>query len=71
MLERDAAKKLSGRIEIDDAYVGGERRVDGKAAGGEHVSRNSFSSICRASRSAAHTSSSPAMFMRARRLPWA
>ncbi len=26
MLERDAAKKLSGRIEIDDAYVGGERR---------------------------------------------
>ena len=41
------------------------------AAGGEHVSRNSFSSICRASRSAAHASSSPAMFMRARRLPWA
>ena len=41
------------------------------AGGGEHVSRNSFSSICRASRSAAYTSSSPAMFMRARRLPWA
>src|ERR1700730_5953850 len=39
--------------------------------GGEHVSRNSFSSICRASRSAAYTSSSPAMFIRARRLPWA
>src|SRR5713226_9148058 len=42
------------------------------AVGGvAHVSRNSFSSICRASRSAAYTSSSPAMFMRARRLPWA
>ena len=41
------------------------------AGGGAHVSRNSFSSICRASRSAAYTSSSPAMFMRARRLPWA
>ena len=25
MLERDAAKQLTGRIEIDDAYVGGER----------------------------------------------
>ena len=25
MLERDAAKHLSGRIEIDDAYVGGQR----------------------------------------------
>jgi transposase-like protein len=25
MLERDAAKQLGGRIEIDDAYVGGER----------------------------------------------
>ena len=25
MLERDAAKQLNGRIEIDDAYVGGER----------------------------------------------
>ena len=41
------------------------------AGGAAHVSRNSFSSICRASRSAAYTSSSPAMFMRARRLPWA
>lgn len=26
MMERDAAKKLTGRVEIDDAYVGGERR---------------------------------------------
>jgi len=25
MLERDAAKPLTGRIEIDDAYLGGER----------------------------------------------
>jgi hypothetical protein len=25
MLERDARKRLSGRIEIDDAYLGGER----------------------------------------------
>ena len=40
----------------------------GRAA---HVSRNSFSSICRASRSAAYASNSPAMFTRARRLPWA
>ncbi len=25
MLERDAAKKLSGFVELDDAYLGGER----------------------------------------------
>src|SRR3954464_11942740 len=25
MMERDAAKRLSGRVEIDDAYLGGER----------------------------------------------
>ena len=25
MLERDATKRLTGRIEIDDAYLGGER----------------------------------------------
>jgi transposase-like protein len=25
MLERDAAKRLTGRVELDDAYVGGER----------------------------------------------
>ena len=25
MLERDGAKRLSGRVEIDDAYIGGER----------------------------------------------
>ena len=41
------------------------------AGGAAHVSRNSFSSICRASRSVAYASNSPAMFMRARRLPWA
>ena len=41
------------------------------SAGGEQVSRNSFSSICRASCWAATASSSPAMFMSARRLPWA
>jgi hypothetical protein len=25
MLERDATKRLTGRFEIDDAYLGGER----------------------------------------------
>ena len=25
MMERDAAKRLTGRIEVDDAYLGGER----------------------------------------------
>src|SRR3954454_4898537 len=25
MMERDAAKQLSGRVELDDAYLGGER----------------------------------------------
>src|ERR1700761_9587584 len=25
MMERDASKHLSGRVELDDAYVGGER----------------------------------------------
>jgi len=24
-MERDAAKRLTGRIEVDDAYLGGER----------------------------------------------
>ena len=32
MLERDARKRLTGRIEIDDAYLGGER--SGGSAGG-------------------------------------
>ena len=31
MLERDATKPLTGRVEIDDAYLGGERS-DGKLA---------------------------------------
>ena len=44
----------------------------GSATGGVvQVSRNSFSSIWRASRSAATASNSPAMFMSARGLPWA
>ena len=44
----------------------------GSATGGvAQVSRNSFSSIWRASRSAATASSSPAMFISARGLPWA
>ena len=25
MMERDASKRLSGRVELDDAYLGGER----------------------------------------------
>jgi hypothetical protein len=25
MIERDAAKQLTGRVEIDDAYLGGQR----------------------------------------------
>lgn len=33
MMERDARKKLDGRVEIDDAYVGGER-VGGKRGRG-------------------------------------
>ena len=40
-------------------------------AGTAQVSKNSFSSIWRASRWAATASSSPAMFIRARGLPWA
>src|SRR5208283_1308558 len=41
------------------------------AAGGAQVSRNSFSSMWRASRWAATASSSPAMVISARGLPWA
>ena len=33
MMERDATKRLTGRIEIDDAYLGGERN-DGKRGRG-------------------------------------
>jgi hypothetical protein len=25
MMERDASKRLAGRVELDDAYLGGER----------------------------------------------
>ena len=41
------------------------------AAGTAQVSKNSVSSIWRASRCAASSSNSPAMIIRARRLPWA
>jgi hypothetical protein len=36
MMERDAGKRLGGRIEVDDAYVGGERNGGkrGRGAGG-------------------------------------
>ena len=57
-----------------DRKQGHRRRpaVLGSATGGGvQVSRNSFSSIWRASRSAATASNSPAMFMSARGLPWA
>jgi hypothetical protein len=33
MLERDATKRLTGRVEIDDAYLGGERHGASEAAG--------------------------------------
>ncbi len=35
MLERDAAKQLTGRVEIDDAYVGGERSGGKRGRGAE------------------------------------
>jgi ribosomal protein L37AE/L43A/transposase-like protein len=35
MLERDAAKQLTGRVEIDDAYVGGERTGGKRGRGAE------------------------------------
>ena len=37
MLERDATKRLTGRIEIDDAYLGGQRSGGkrGRAAPGK------------------------------------
>jgi hypothetical protein len=33
MMERDAGKRLAGRVEIDDAYVGGERRAGKRGRG--------------------------------------
>ena len=33
MLERDATKRLTGRVEIDDAYLGGERRWKARSMG--------------------------------------
>src|SRR5689334_19196717 len=45
MLERDATKRLTGRIEIDDAYLGGER------AGGKRGSRGPWQdTVCRRGR---------------------
>ena len=35
MLERDATKQLTGRVEIDDAYVGGERTGGKRGRGAE------------------------------------
>ena len=39
MLERDATKRLTGRVEIDDAYLGGERSGGkrGREIGRAHV----------------------------------
>ena len=34
-MERDAGKKLEGRVEIDDAYVGGEKCKRGRGAAGK------------------------------------
>jgi transposase-like protein len=36
MLERDNGKKLKGRIEVDDAYIGGERRNGKRGRGSEN-----------------------------------
>ena len=46
MMERDAPKRLTGRIEIDDAYLGGERR-GGKRSPAEvrHFPRRDTSSL--------------------------
>ena len=41
MLERDASKPLTGRIELDDAYLGGER-YGGKRGRGAPASRRSW-----------------------------
>jgi hypothetical protein len=57
-----------------DGQEAHRRRADAalvSAAGGAQVSRNSFSSMWRASRCAATASNSPAMVIRARGLPWA
>ena len=40
MLERDASKRLTGRVEIDDAYLGGERS-GGKRGRGAPAKRRS------------------------------
>jgi hypothetical protein len=38
MMERDATKRLSGRVELDDAFLGGERSGGkrGRGAPGSH-----------------------------------
>jgi len=41
MMERDASKTLAGRVEIDDAYLGGER-PGGKRGRGSRARRRSL-----------------------------
>ena len=41
MLERDASKRLAGRIEIDDAYLGGERHGGKRGRGAPGRRRSS------------------------------
>ena len=47
MLERDASKRLTGRVEIDDAYLGGERSGGrrGRGAPGRSDGLQCFSSV--------------------------
>ena len=42
MLELDARKRLAGRIEIDDAYLGGERRGGKRGRGAPGNGRRSM-----------------------------
>src|SRR6476646_3160595 len=37
MMERDAVKRLTGRIEVDDAYLGGERNGGKRGCGRNHT----------------------------------
>ena len=39
MMERDATKRLTGRIEIDDAYLGGERNRAKRGRGSQDADR--------------------------------
>jgi len=67
-----AVGEAPGRLDRKQAHR--RRRIAALvslAAGTAQVSKNSVSSICRASRCAASSSNSPAMIIRARGLPWA